>query len=160
MNITAEATIEAVADLPLIRIVREFDATPEQVQRAHTDPALFARWVGPNSRDTVIEAWEAKTGGAWRYTSTNCDGDAQGFYGSFHEVRPGRLVQTFTWAGMPDGVALETLVFEALPGGRTRLTGTSLVDSIEGREAILRSGMDLGLREGYAKLDALLAADA
>ena len=158
MNTATQASIEAVPDLPIIRIVREFDATPEQVQRAHTDPELFARWVGPDSRETVIETWDARTGGSWRYTSTNRDGDAQSFFGSFHEVRPGRLVQTFTWAGMPDGVALETLTFEELPGGRTRLTGTSLVDSIEGRDAILRSGMDVGLREGYAKLDALLAA--
>lgn len=160
MKTATEATIEAVADLPIIRIVREFDAAPEQVQRAHTDPDLFARWVGPDSRTTVIESWDARTGGSWRYTNTNCEGDAQTFFGSFHEVRPGRLVQTFTWAGMPDGVSLDTLLFEAMPGGRTRLTGTSLVDSIEGRDAILRSGMDVGLREGYAKLDALLAGGA
>ncbi|MGN6162631.1 MAG: SRPBCC family protein [Marmoricola sp.] len=156
MNATSEATIEAVADLPLIRIVREFDATPEQVQRAHTDPALFARWIGPNSRETHIEVWDARTGGEWRYTNTNCEGDAQVFHGCFHQVRPGRMVQTFTWGGMPDGVSLDTVTFEELPGGRTRLVGTSLVDSLEGRDAILRSGMDVGLREGYAKLDALL----
>lgn len=153
-----EITVEAVSDLPLIRFEREFDATPEQVQRAHTDPELFARWVGPDSRETVIESWDARTGGSWSYTSTNCDGDAQGFFGSFHLVRPGRMVQTFTWQGMPDGVSLDTIVFEPLPGGRTRVVGTSLVDSIEARDAILRSGMDLGMREGYAKLDALLAA--
>ena len=45
-----------------------------------------------------------------------------GFYGSFHEARPGeRLVQTFTWEGMPDGVSLETMTFEALAGGRCRI---------------------------------------
>jgi len=155
-----EATIEAVADLPVIRITREFDAAPEQVQRAHIDPVLFARWIGPDSRETVIETWDARTGGEWRYTNTNCDGDAQTFFGSFHEVRPGRMVQTFTWAGMPDGVSLDTATFEELPGGRTRLVATSVVDSLESRDAILRSGMDLGMREGYAKLDALLAAGA
>lgn len=155
----AEAKIEAVPDLPLIRIEREFDATPEQVQRAHTDPELFARWIGPDSRDTVIETWDARTGGSWRYTSTRGD-DTQGFFGSFHDVRPGRMVQTFTWAGMPDGVSLETVTFEPLPGGRTRLVATSLVDSLESRDGILRSGMDVGLREGYIKLDALLAESA
>lgn len=157
---TKEAIIEAVPDLPLIRIQREFDASPDQVQRAHTDPELFARWVGPDSRATVIETWDARTGGSWSYTSTNGDGDAQRFFGSFHLVRPGRMVQTFTWGGMPDGVSLDTVTFEPLPDGRTRLVATSLVDSIEGRDAILRSGMDGGMREGYAKLDALLAAGA
>lgn len=150
-----ETTIEAVANLPIIRMVREFNATPEQVQRAHTDPELFARWIGPDSRSTVIEAWDARTGGSWRYTNTRGD-DVQSFFGSFHLVRPGRMVQTFTWEGVPDGVSLDTVTFEELPGGRTRLVGTSLVDSIESRDAILRSGMDVGLSEGYAKLDALL----
>jgi len=160
MKTATETSIEAVADLPLIRFVREFDATPEQVQRAHTDPELFARWVGPNSRTITIDRWDARTGGEYRFTDTDCNGDVQGFFGCFHVVRPGRMVQTFTWEGMPDGVSLDTVTFEEIDGGRTRLVGTSLVDSIEGRDAILRSGMDVGMREGYAKLDALLAAGA
>ena len=57
------------------------------------------------------------------------DGNEFGFHGCFHEVRPSELiVQTFTFEGMPDEVALERLEFEDLGGGRTRLTATSLVD--------------------------------
>jgi hypothetical protein len=33
----------------------------------------------------------------------------------------------------------------------------SLVDSFEGRDAGLSSGMEVGLNEGYAKLDGMLA---
>ena len=40
-------------------------------------------------------------------------------------------MQTFTFEGVPDGVALEKLRFEDLGDGRTRLTATSLVDSFE-----------------------------
>ena len=40
-------TIEAPADLPVIRMTREFAATPAQLFRAHTDADLFARWTGP-----------------------------------------------------------------------------------------------------------------
>ena len=42
-----EATIEADPTLPIIRITRDFRATPAQVLRAHLDPELYARWVGP-----------------------------------------------------------------------------------------------------------------
>ena len=35
-----------------------------------------------------------------------------GFHGCFHEVRPDRMVQTFTFEGYPDGVSLETLILE------------------------------------------------
>jgi len=61
---------------------------------------------------------------------------------------------------MPDSVALETLTFEDLGGGRTRLHATSLCDSFEDRDAWLRSGMEVGVDEGYAKLDRMLADGA
>ena len=54
---------------------------------------------------------------------------------------------------MPDEVSLETLRFIDLGDGRTRLEAQSLCDSIDVRDAWLRSGMEVGVREGYAKLD-------
>ena len=92
---THETEITADPNVPLVRIVRQFDAPPSKVFRA-------------------------------------------------------------TYEGFPDGVALERLVLEDL-GGRTPLTATSLVDSFEGRDAFLASGMESGVREGYERLDALLA---
>jgi uncharacterized protein YndB with AHSA1/START domain len=154
------ARIEADPTIPAIRMTRDFEATPEQLYRAHTDKDLFARWVGPEGMDTEITAWDARTGGSWAYTAGRGE-DTYGFHGCFHEVRPGnpgRIVQTFTFDGEPDGVALETLTFEDLGGGRTRLHAVSLCDSFEGRDAWLRSGMEVGVNEGYAKLDELLAS--
>jgi uncharacterized protein YndB with AHSA1/START domain len=151
------AAIEADPRVPIIRITRDFAATPAQLFRAHTDPALFARWVGPDGMTTTLDRWDASTGGSWRYVSARA-GMEFGFHGCFHEVRPGRIVQTFTWEGDPDSVALQTLTFEDLGDGRTRLLAESLCDSFEGRDAWLRSGMEVGVDQGYAKLDALLAA--
>lgn len=142
--------------LPIIRITRDFRATPEQLLRAHTDPTLVVRWIGPDSLENRIDYWDARTGGSWRFVSSR-DGEEFAFRGCFHEIRPGRVVQTFTWEGEPDGVALETLTFEDLGDGRTRLRTQSLVDSIEGRDAWLKSGMEAGVNEGYAKLDRMLA---
>jgi uncharacterized protein YndB with AHSA1/START domain len=156
MSIIAEATIEADPTLPIIRITRDFAATPEQLLRAHTDPKIYARWVGPDSIETKIDYWDARTGGSWRFVGTH-DGAEYGFRGCFHEVGPARIVQTFTWEGMPEGVALETLTFTDLGGRRTRMQVQSLVDSIEGRDAWLSSGMEVGVNEGYAKLDRMLA---
>jgi uncharacterized protein YndB with AHSA1/START domain len=153
-----ETEIDAPADLPTITIVREFDAPPEKVFRAWTDAELFARWIGPRSINTRIEHWDARTGGSWRYAAVRDGEQIASFYGSFHEVRPNeRLVQTFTFEGFPDGVSLETMTFQALPNGRTRTSAVSVVDSLEARNAILSSGMDVGVREGYEKLDELLA---
>jgi len=151
-----QVSIEADPTLPIIRITRNFDATPAQLMRAHTDPELFARWVGPDGMETKILDWDASTGGRWRYIARRGD-EEYGFHGCFHEVGKDRIVQTFTFDGQPDGVALETLHFEELGDGRTRLHAQSLVDSFEGRDQWLASGMETGVEQGYAKLDALVA---
>lgn len=153
----ASADITADADLPIIRITRDFTATPAQLIKAHTDPELYAKWVGPDDTDTEIVTWDARNGGEWRFVGSR-EGQEFAFRGCFHTVSEDRIVQTFTWEGMPDDVSLETLFFEDLGDGRTRLHAQSLVDSFESRDAWLRSGMEVGVDQGYAKLDGLLAA--
>jgi len=140
-------------------MTRDFTATPAQLLRAHTDPEIYARWVGPNGMDVRIDQWDARNGGSFRFVNTR-DGEEYSFRGCFHEVSPERIVQTFTYEGMPEGVALETMRFEDLGNGRTRLHAQSLVDSFEDRDAWLASGMETGVNEGYAKLDGLLADGA
>jgi len=156
-TVTHETEITADDKVPVIRITREFDAPPAKVFRAHADPELLTRWLGPDDLEMTIDHFDCRTGGAYRYVHRRGE-DEFGFHGSFHEVRPDELiVQTFTFEGVPDGVALEWARFEALEDGRrTRLTVTSLASSFEERDAILSSGMDHGVREGYGKLDALL----
>ncbi|HEX3621871.1 MAG TPA: SRPBCC family protein [Acidimicrobiales bacterium] len=153
---THETEITADDKVPVIRITREFDAPVAKVFRAHVDPELLAQWLGPRDLETTIDYFDCRTGGAYRFVQRR--GDAEfGFHGSFHEVRPDEVVvQTFTFEGVPDGVALERVQFEALEGGRTRLIVTSLVGSFEERAAILASGMEHGVREGYEQLDELL----
>jgi uncharacterized protein YndB with AHSA1/START domain len=155
---THETEIAVDPEVPLVRITREFDAPPEKVFRAHTDPALFAQWCGPRGVEMRIDHHDCRTGGSYRYVHV-AGSEEYGFRGCFHDVRPNELiVQTFTFEGVPDGVALERLVFEDLGDGRTRLTSTSLVDSFEGRDAFVASGMEDGVRQGYERLDEVLAA--
>lgn len=153
-----ETTIEVPEGLPYVEIVREFDASPERVYQAHVDPELFVRWVGPHDIASEVVEWDARTGGHWRYVSRREGQDDEfGFYGSFHELRPGeRIVQTFTYEGWPDGVSLEILTLEPLEGGRTRLRARSIGESVEARDAFVASGMESGVVAGYEKLDDLL----
>ena len=44
---THETEIIVDTEVPLVRIIREFDAPPAKVYRAHVDPELFAQWNGP-----------------------------------------------------------------------------------------------------------------
>ena len=131
-----ETQIVSDPDVPLVRITREFDAPREKVFRAHVDPELFARWNGPAGMEIRIDQHDCRTGGSYRYVHRQ-DGEEYGFHGSFHEVSPERIVQTFTFEGFPEGVALEKLELTDLGDGRTRLVATSLVDSFEGRDAFV-----------------------
>lgn len=159
MNATTrpDTQITADSDLPTIHMVREFDAPPEAVYRAHTDPDLVRQWLGPRQLTMRIDRWDAQTGGSYRYVHSGEDGTEHAFYGSFHELRPhDRIVQTFTYEGFPDGVCLETVTFEDL-GGRTRLHGLSVFETREARDMMIASGMETGVVEGYERLDELIA---
>ncbi len=148
-------TVEADRAVPIIRTSRDFAATPDRLLRAHTEPDLFARWIGPDTMRTRIDHWDARTGGSFRYASVRGDTEF-GFRGCFHEIRPDRIVQTFTYEGDPDQVALETLWFTDLGDGRTRLHTQMLVESFATRDAWLRSGMEVGMNDGYTKLERML----
>lgn len=154
----AEITVDP--DVPLVRIVREFDAPPEKVFAAHADAELFRKWNGPRGTTMEVDYHDFRSGGSYRYSiGREAEGFVAWFNGCFHEVRPNELiVQTFCFEPMSDSVALEKIVFEDIGNGRTRLTASSLVDSFEGRDAFLASGMESGVQEGYQRLDEILLA--
>ena len=158
-----DTVITADQRVPAVHIERVFDATPAQLFRAHTDPLLFAQWVGPRDLEMTVDTWDCRSGGEYHYTHRRVGENGPeeyGFRGCFHEVSPTKLVQTFTFEGFPEGVALETMTFEDLGDGRTKLHAFSLVDSFEGRDQFLAGGMEKGVNEGYQKLDELIAAGA
>lgn len=151
-----EATIETDDTMPIIRITRDFDATPAQLLQAHTDPALFVKWNGPDALSTDIVAWDPRDGGEWSYAARDGE-EVYRFRGCFHEVNKRQIVQTFSFEGFPNSVALERLTFEDLGDGRTRLHAHSLFETYEARDGMISSGMAVGVNEGYAKLDTLFA---
>ena len=148
-----EAEIIVDEKLPVVHIIREFDAPPAKVFRAHVDPELFVRWNWPEGFSVRFDHFDCRTGGAYRITMSGDDMEGS-VHGSFHDVIPNeRIVQTFSPDGMPELVVLERHTFEDLGGNRTRLTAQSMVESFEYRDAFL----DAGLIEGFARLDDVLA---
>lgn len=143
-------------------ITREFDAPRELVFKAHTDPTLFVRWLGPRGLETNLETFEPVSGGRWRFIQKDADGNEFGFHGVFHEVSPERIIQTFEFEGLPESghVVLETLELEDLPNGRTRLRSQSVYRSVEDRDGMVQAGMEVGVVEGYERLDEILESSA
>lgn len=155
-NPTNKATVTTPTDRS-IRVERIFHAPRARVWRAMTDPAQVAQWWG-RGNTLVIERMEVERGGRWRFVEQSPHG-AQGFEGRYREVVPGeRVVQTFEWDGMPGHVAVETTTLEDLGDGRTKVVTVSLFHTTEERDGMLHSGMEQGLNQSYAALDAVLAA--
>ena len=148
--------ITAPEGTPFIEISREFDAPPALLIRAYTDPELLKQWLGPRKYEMVIDRWDVRDGGAWRYEHRDEAGNAYGFHGVFHSVAPESMVQTFEFEGAPGHVSLEQVRFEDLGNGRTAIRNHSTYQSIEARDAMVQSGMAEGVNDGYARLDELL----
>lgn len=156
---TNPVTVTAPEGLPFIDIEREFDAPVAAVFNAHRDPELVKQWLGPNGYEMTIERWDFVPQGGYRYVHTNAEGESFAFNGVFHSVRENEFaIQTFEFEGYPDVVAIESVTFEDLGGGRSRLKIHSVYPDVASRDGMVESGMETGLREGYARLDELIAA--
>ncbi len=151
-------TVTAPDGVPFIDFEREFDAPVDAVFRAHAEPDLIKQWLGPRGYEMKVEHFEFRTGGGYRYLHVNPEGQEFAFNGVFHTVRPNEFaIQTFEYEGFPDVVSIESMTFEDLGGGRTRLRGHSVYPTLEARDGMVASGMEGGMSEGYERLDELLA---
>ncbi len=153
-----QVSIEADPTLPIIRMTRDFDATAGAADAGpHGSRAVRPLGRARTGWRPEILDWDATTGGRWRYVARR-DGvrntastGASTRSGWTASCRPSRST------GSPTASPSETLWFEELGDGRTRLHAQSLVDSFESRDQWLASGMETGVDQGYAKLDALVA---
>jgi len=140
-----------------IEIIREFAAPRELLFRAYTEPDLLVQWLGPRQYTMTIDHFEARDGGTWRYVHSDADGNEYGFHGVFHGTpSPEGIVQTFEFEGWPGRVSLERVTFEE-QDGTTLVRTLSVYQSVADRDAMIESGMEQGLNEGYDRLDELIA---
>lgn len=147
-------TITARPGTPFIEVTREFDAPPSAVFRAHTDPDLIVRWLGPHGMEMELIEFDARTGGGYHYVHRDERGEYR-FRGVYHTVSEERIVQTFEYEGAPGEVTLDSMTLTDL-GGRTRMVSHSVYPSVEARDAAMESGMNKGIQQSYERLDTLL----
>ena len=158
MSSKNKTTVTAEPGKQEVFITREFDAPRELVYKAHTDPNLYAQWLGPRGYEMILETFEPHSGGRYRYIHKDQNGNEFGFHGVFHEISEELMIQTFEFEGLPESghVTLDTMRLEKLPGDRTRVTIQSLFQSVSDRDGMVQSGMEHGMREGYERLDEVL----
>ena len=160
MNATANnpVSLRTEGDTHVV-ITRRFNASPEAVYRAHTDPALIQRWMlGPDGWTMPVCISEPRVGGQIRYEWASPG--KPGFYltGEFLELDPGRRLvhveRMFLPFQTPDNHAETT--FEP-DGHGTIMTIRMTLPSAEARKQMLASGMEAGMEVSYQRLESLLA---
>jgi uncharacterized protein YndB with AHSA1/START domain len=142
-----------------IVMTRVFDAPRNLVFDAFTKPELVRQWLlGPPGWSMPVCEIDLRVGGAYRYVWRKAGAPDMGMGGVYREiVAPERVVCTekFDQAWYP-GEAVGTLVLVE-QGGETTVTQTVLYQSLEARDAVIKSGMEKGVAASYDRLAELLA---
>ena len=141
-----------------IIMARVFNAPRERVFKVMIDPKHIPQWWGLRNNTTIVDKMDVQAGGLWRYIQRDQQGNEFAFHGVYHAITaPERVVNTFEFEGMPGHVLLETMTLEAQADRTTKLTVTSVFQSVADRDGMLSSGMEAGANESYDRLDELLA---
>jgi uncharacterized protein YndB with AHSA1/START domain len=150
-NGSNQLTVTTPSDREIV-MTRVFDAPRDLVFEAHTSCEHMSRWWGPRKYEVASCEMDFRSGGRWRIVHRGPNGEEHGFRGEFREiVRPERIVWTFEYEGMPGHVSVDTLTLEE-HDGKTTLTATSVFDSVEDRDGMLKSGMEEGAAETWDRL--------
>jgi uncharacterized protein YndB with AHSA1/START domain len=130
-----------------IIITHMFDAPRALVFKLYTDSDSIPQWWGPRRLTTKVDRMEVRPGGQWRFVQHDSEGKEYAFHGVYHEIKQSeRIITTFEWEGMPGHVLMETIVFEDV-GGKTKVTDSSVFQSVEDRDGMVKTGMEEGSYE-------------
>jgi len=87
-----------MSDDTILRIEREFKASPEAVYDAWVNPEIFVNWWGPEGMSTPVHELNVHEGGSWKATMENTEGQRFASSGVYKVLdRPNRLVFTWGW---------------------------------------------------------------
>jgi uncharacterized protein YndB with AHSA1/START domain len=140
---------------------RVFDAPKELLWKAHVDPTLIPKWWGPDEYSTIVEKMDVRVGGEWRYVHKGKDEKGQdaeyAFYGEYKELKENEsLTWTFNFEPIGPGHEItETIHFEEMEDGKTKLRTESHYKVIEDLEGMVGSGMEEGAIQTWDRLEAL-----
>lgn len=134
---TATATRQGSQQDRTLIIDRVFKAPPDQVFKAWTDPAILAKWWGPEGFTSPDAKLDVRVGGKWRSTMVGPKGEAHIVSGVYREIAPpSRLVMTWGWEqdGQRGHETVVDLTFEAVGAGTRMRLVQNLFDSVGERD--------------------------
>ena len=144
-------------------VVAEFDAGVERVWQVWEDPRKLERWWGPPTWPATFDSHDFVSGGRASYYMTGPEGEKSRGWWRFTAIEaPRRLEFDDGFAdenGDPVpamGTSHAVMELEGI-GNRTRMTMVSTFDSAEALEKVIAMGMEEGMKQALAQIDAILA---
>ena len=142
---------------PIMIMTRSFNAPRMLVWKALSEPEHVIRWWGPHGHKNRVLQFDWKVDGKWKFETTTADGQVIIFYGEYRDIAgPETVTQTFAGEGMYDGqYSVDTVTLREFDG-KTLYISVSRLPDAESRDAMMASGMESGVVEGFERLDAML----
>jgi uncharacterized protein YndB with AHSA1/START domain len=144
----------------------EFDASAERVWQLWADPRQLERWWGPPTYPATFTRHDLAPGSRVEYHMTGPTGDQPRGYWDIIESDPPRSLVFHDGFANDDGTPNELLAgtearvtITEIGDGRTRMSIESRFPSAEAMAQVLEMGMEEGLTQAVAQIDAILAED-
>jgi uncharacterized protein YndB with AHSA1/START domain len=153
----SDLKIEAPASEPVITMTRTLNAPRALVWKALSEPEHVIAWWGPHGHSNRVLEFDFRVGGRWRIETRTSDGEVIVFFGEFLEIeKPVKVTQTFSFDQLPPGMhSVDSVTLED-HGETTVYRAHSTLPDLAARDGMLASGMEVGVREGFERLDAML----
>ena len=138
-------------------VTRRFAASPARVYRAHTEPAIIQQWqLGPDGWSMPVCQFEARVGGAIRFEWSDGKGNGFALTGEIQELDPPHRIVHVERMHLPDPTPDNHIVTTfAADGDGTLMTMRMSLPDEATRAAMLATGMEHGMEDSYARLDAM-----
>jgi uncharacterized protein YndB with AHSA1/START domain len=138
---------------PALRLTRHFNASPEKVWQAWTDPQALRQWFGPGEISSVpVAEIDLRVGGRFHVLMLTEAGEEHDVNGIYQEVVPLKKLRfSWYWKSTPERVSMVTITLK--PAGK----GTEMDfrhEQFFNEEA--RTGHEHGWTGSFKKLEAML----
>lgn len=154
-----------------LTIERVFDAPKEKLWRAYADKDWFEKWWGPEGWETTAKEFDFTPGGKLHYGMKCVDKNQGEWFGqeswglmTFESIDEPNKITAVDQFSNPEGTVDATMPTQKFTielvdeGGKTRMINTSIAESAEQLEQVIKMGMIEGYSSQLNKLEALLAS--
>jgi len=108
-----------------ITIIGTFNATPEALYQAYTDPLQIPKWWGPDAFTVEVTELDTRIGGSWRFIYATPGQEPFAWSGIYQELDPPRkIVSSFVFEPNPGHVHIGTVLIDDQHNDTTKVTET------------------------------------